>query len=147
MVRSAGWKELFGSQAIANKAAVSTEDGQEVIITGAMAFPFCFCSLVLSRPCVIRLFCGGGVSSHGGDDIPSEFLENAKRIGEQALKILPQLCTPSGLNLGRGPAVRCRKVQGKEWHALLRLLGQSLQPMPVRAVVARTAHRHDADPH
>ncbi|CAE7213657.1 unnamed protein product [Symbiodinium sp. CCMP2456] len=50
--------------AIANKAAVSTEDGQEVIITG--------------------------------DDIPSEFLENAKRIGEQALKILPQLCTPSG---------------------------------------------------
>eukprot|EP00440_Ansanella_granifera_P013420 gb/GFBE01014584.1/.p1 GENE.gb/GFBE01014584.1/~~gb/GFBE01014584.1/.p1 ORF type:complete len:448 (+),score=189.82 gb/GFBE01014584.1/:1-1344(+) len=50
--------------AIANKAAVSTEDGKEVIVTG--------------------------------DDIPAEFLENAKRIGEQALKILPQLKTPTG---------------------------------------------------
>jgi hypothetical protein len=50
--------------AIANKAAVSTEDGQEVIITG--------------------------------DDIPKEFLENAKRIGREALKVLPQLTTPDG---------------------------------------------------
>jgi len=50
--------------AIANKAAVSTEDGQEVIITG--------------------------------DDIPTEFLENAKRIGKEALKMLPQLKTPNG---------------------------------------------------
>jgi len=50
--------------AIANKAAVSTEDGQEVIITG--------------------------------DDIPEEFLENAKRIGREALKVLPQLKTPNG---------------------------------------------------
>ncbi|CAJ1381690.1 unnamed protein product [Effrenium voratum] len=50
--------------AIANKAAVSTEDGQEVIITG--------------------------------DDIPAEFLDNAKRIGKAALEVLPQLTTPSG---------------------------------------------------
>jgi len=50
--------------AIANKAAVSTEDGKEVIVTG--------------------------------DDIPEEFLENAKRIGKQALSILPQLTTPNG---------------------------------------------------
>jgi hypothetical protein len=50
--------------AIANKAAVSTEDGQERIVTG--------------------------------DDIPSEFLENAKRIGKEALKVLPQLKTPNG---------------------------------------------------
>lgn len=50
--------------AIANKAAVSTEDGTEVIVTG--------------------------------DDIPEEFLENAKRIGKEALKVLPQLTAPSG---------------------------------------------------
>uniref|UniRef100_A0A7S1M5E7 ATP-grasp domain-containing protein n=1 Tax=Alexandrium catenella TaxID=2925 RepID=A0A7S1M5E7_ALECA len=50
--------------AIANKAAVSTEDGQEQIVTG--------------------------------DDIPDEFLENAKRIGSEALKVLPQLTTPNG---------------------------------------------------
>ena len=103
-------------QAIANKAAVSTEDGQEVIITGAMAFSSCFCTLVLSRPRVIMRYpslsvCVFVVLLHGGDDIPSEFLENAKRIGEQALKILPQLCTPSGLNLGRGSAVWFHKDQ------------------------------------
>merc|ERR1712031_105626 len=40
--------------AIANMAAVSTEDGAEKIVTG--------------------------------DDIPKEFLENAKKIGRQALK-------------------------------------------------------------
>jgi len=50
--------------AIANKAAVSTEDGKEIIVTG--------------------------------DDIPSEFLENAKRIGKQAIGVLPQLKTPNG---------------------------------------------------
>eukprot|EP00434_Breviolum_minutum_P008901 symbB.v1.2.007849.t1/scaffold448.1/size203282/1 len=50
--------------AIANKAAVSTEDGTEVIVTG--------------------------------DDIPEEFLENAKRIGKEALKVLPQLTAPTG---------------------------------------------------
>jgi len=54
--------------AIANKAAVSTEDGKEVIITG--------------------------------DDIPTEFLENAKRIGREALKCLPQLRTPDGQPIG-----------------------------------------------
>ena len=43
--------------AIANKAAVSTEDGTEHIVTG--------------------------------DDIPEEFLENAKRIGKEALKAQP----------------------------------------------------------
>jgi len=50
--------------AIANKAAVSTDDGEERIVTG--------------------------------DDIPEEFLENAKRIGREALKILPQLKAPNG---------------------------------------------------
>jgi len=50
--------------AIANKAAVSTDDGEERIITG--------------------------------DDIPEEFLENAKRIGREALKVLPQLKAPNG---------------------------------------------------
>jgi hypothetical protein len=54
--------------AIANKAAVSTEDGKEVIVTG--------------------------------DDIPAEFLENAKRIGQEALKSLPQLRTPDGQPIG-----------------------------------------------
>eukprot|EP00420_Gonyaulax_spinifera_P039362 CAMPEP_0197888814 /NCGR_PEP_ID=MMETSP1439-20131203/22184_1 /TAXON_ID=66791 /ORGANISM="Gonyaulax spinifera, Strain CCMP409" /LENGTH=172 /DNA_ID=CAMNT_0043508739 /DNA_START=30 /DNA_END=545 /DNA_ORIENTATION=- len=54
--------------AIANRAAVSTEDGQEVIVTG--------------------------------DDIPSEFLENAKRIGKEALKALPQLKAPNGQPVG-----------------------------------------------
>mmetsp|Transcript_43556 Transcript_43556/g.100315 ORF Transcript_43556/g.100315 Transcript_43556/m.100315 type:complete len:413 (+) Transcript_43556:52-1290(+) len=50
--------------AIANKAAVSTEDGAEHIVTG--------------------------------DDIPEEFLENAKRIGKEALKVLPELKAPNG---------------------------------------------------
>jgi len=50
--------------AIANKAAVSTDDGMEQIVTG--------------------------------DDIPEEFLENAKRIGREALKCLPELKTPNG---------------------------------------------------
>mmetsp|Transcript_4178 Transcript_4178/g.11651 ORF Transcript_4178/g.11651 Transcript_4178/m.11651 type:complete len:413 (-) Transcript_4178:73-1311(-) len=50
--------------AIANKAAVSTDDGVEQIVTG--------------------------------DDIPEEFLENAKRIGKEALKCLPQLRAPNG---------------------------------------------------
>merc|ERR1719356_1026990 len=50
--------------AIANKAAVSTDDGVEQIVTG--------------------------------DDIPEEFLENAKRIGKEALKCLPALRTPTG---------------------------------------------------
>merc|ERR1712167_462035 len=54
--------------AIANKAAVSTDDGQEVIITG--------------------------------DDIPKEFLENAKRIGRQVLKVLPQMHGPDGRPIG-----------------------------------------------
>eukprot|EP00933_Yihiella_yeosuensis_P005184 TRINITY_DN109659_c0_g1_i1.p1 TRINITY_DN109659_c0_g1~~TRINITY_DN109659_c0_g1_i1.p1 ORF type:complete len:472 (-),score=127.47 TRINITY_DN109659_c0_g1_i1:252-1667(-) len=54
--------------AIANKAAVSTEDGKEVIVTG--------------------------------NDIPREFLENAKRIGKEALKVLPQLKAPNGQPLG-----------------------------------------------
>merc|ERR1719284_2153184 len=31
-----------------------------------------------------------------GDDIPAEFLESAKKIGEQAIKALPQLRAPSG---------------------------------------------------
>merc|ERR1712066_1101762 len=31
-----------------------------------------------------------------GDDIPKEFFENAKRIGEQAIKVLPQLKTAGG---------------------------------------------------
>lgn len=50
--------------AIANMAAVSTEDGAEKIITG--------------------------------DDIPAEFLENAKKIGQEALKALPELKVPTG---------------------------------------------------
>jgi len=50
--------------AIANKAAVSSKDGKEHIVTG--------------------------------DEIPKEFLENAKRIGAQALKVLPQLKTAGG---------------------------------------------------
>jgi len=50
--------------AIANKAAVSTDDGVERIVTG--------------------------------DDIPEEFLENAKRIGREALKCLPECKTPDG---------------------------------------------------
>jgi len=50
--------------AIANMAAVSTEDGAERIVTG--------------------------------DDIPAEFLENAKRIGRQAIKSLPDLRAPGG---------------------------------------------------
>merc|ERR1711998_744536 len=31
-----------------------------------------------------------------GDDIPQDFLEEAKRIGKEALKALPQLTTPDG---------------------------------------------------
>merc|ERR1719487_355911 len=50
--------------AIANMAAVSTEDGAERIITG--------------------------------DDIPPEFLENAKKIGQEAIKCLPPLKCPTG---------------------------------------------------
>lgn len=50
--------------AIANMAAVSTEDGAERIVTG--------------------------------DDIPVEFLENAKKIGEQAIKCLPDMQVPGG---------------------------------------------------
>jgi len=53
--------------AIANKAAVSTEDGKEHIITG--------------------------------DDIPSEFLEEAKKIGQQAVKCLPDLKVAGGGSL------------------------------------------------
>jgi len=57
----------FGGEfcyAIANKAAVSTESGEEIIITG--------------------------------DDIPPEFLENAKRIGKLAVDSMPKLKTPKG---------------------------------------------------
>eukprot|EP00929_Paragymnodinium_shiwhaense_P103251 TRINITY_DN665_c0_g1_i3.p1 TRINITY_DN665_c0_g1~~TRINITY_DN665_c0_g1_i3.p1 ORF type:complete len:450 (-),score=129.00 TRINITY_DN665_c0_g1_i3:540-1889(-) len=50
--------------AIANMAAVSTEDGAERIVTG--------------------------------DDIPEEFLENAKKIGAEAIKCLPKLKCPGG---------------------------------------------------
>jgi len=50
--------------AIANKAAVSTKDGKEAIVTG--------------------------------NDIPREFLLAAKRIGEQAIKVLPKLRLPGG---------------------------------------------------
>lgn len=50
--------------AIANKAAVSTKDGKEQIVTG--------------------------------DDIPREFLENAKRIGQQAVKQVPKMKTANG---------------------------------------------------
>merc|ERR550514_1100307 len=50
--------------AIANMAAVSTEDGKERIITG--------------------------------DDIPSEFLEAAKKIGQEAIKVLPDMKVPGG---------------------------------------------------
>jgi len=50
--------------AIANKAAVSTKDGKEQIVTG--------------------------------DDIPAEFLENAKRIGAQAVKQVPKMKTANG---------------------------------------------------
>lgn len=53
--------------AIANRAAVSSDDGKEHIVTG--------------------------------DDIPEEFLENAKRIGEQALKCLPELKAPDGQSI------------------------------------------------
>jgi len=50
--------------AIANMAAVSTEDGKERIVTG--------------------------------DDIPKEFLEEAKKIGAQAIKCLPDLKVQGG---------------------------------------------------
>lgn len=50
--------------AIANMAAVSTEDGAERIVTGS--------------------------------DIPAEFLENAKRIGQEAIKCLPPTRCPTG---------------------------------------------------
>jgi len=55
--------------AMANRAAVSTAEGEQVgIITG--------------------------------DDIPEDFLENAKRIGREALKALPQLTTSDGQPIG-----------------------------------------------
>mmetsp|Transcript_1742 Transcript_1742/g.3870 ORF Transcript_1742/g.3870 Transcript_1742/m.3870 type:complete len:491 (-) Transcript_1742:295-1767(-) len=60
--------------AIANMAAVSTEDGAERIITG--------------------------------DDIPEEFLENAKRIGKEAIKCLPKLQVPN--DSGEVPMVLVR---------------------------------------
>jgi len=50
--------------AIANMAAVSTQDGKEQIVTG--------------------------------DDIPKEFFENAKRIAEKAIKVLPNLKVADG---------------------------------------------------
>jgi len=50
--------------AIANMAAVSTEDGKERIVTG--------------------------------DDIPKEFLEEARKIGQQAIKCLPNLKVQGG---------------------------------------------------
>merc|ERR1712232_616394 len=59
--------------AIANIAAVSSEDGAERIITG--------------------------------DDIPAEFLENAKKIGQEAIKCLPPLRCPTG---GEVPMVLVR---------------------------------------
>eukprot|EP00442_Polarella_glacialis_P027369 CAMPEP_0115106300 /NCGR_PEP_ID=MMETSP0227-20121206/36575_1 /TAXON_ID=89957 /ORGANISM="Polarella glacialis, Strain CCMP 1383" /LENGTH=410 /DNA_ID=CAMNT_0002503875 /DNA_START=76 /DNA_END=1308 /DNA_ORIENTATION=+ len=67
------WFDGEFAYAIANKAAVSTEDGQEVIVTG--------------------------------DDIPAEFLENAKRIGREALKVLPRLVGADGQRKGL-PVVR-----------------------------------------
>lgn len=67
------WFDGKFAYAIANKAAVSTEDGEEVIITG--------------------------------DDIPSDFLMNAMRIGREALQVLPRLQSldgePAGLPLVR----------------------------------------------
>jgi len=55
--------------AMANRAAVSTAEGERVgIITG--------------------------------DDIPQDFLEEAKKIGMEALKALPQLTTPAGHPIG-----------------------------------------------
>merc|ERR1711904_752113 len=55
--------------AMANRAAVSTADGETVgIITG--------------------------------DDIPKDFLEEAKKIGKAALESLPQLTTPDGQPIG-----------------------------------------------
>lgn len=55
--------------AIANRAAVSTADGEKVgIITG--------------------------------DEIPKDFLEEAKKIGKEALKSLPQMTTPAGHPVG-----------------------------------------------
>merc|ERR1711988_450958 len=55
--------------AMANRAAVSTGEGEKVgIITG--------------------------------DDIPQDFLEEAKKIGKAALKSLPQLKTPDGQPIG-----------------------------------------------
>jgi hypothetical protein len=35
-----------------------------------------------------------------GDDIPKEFLDNAKRIGEQAIKVLPDMKTENGKSVG-----------------------------------------------
>jgi len=55
--------------AMANRAAVSTAEGEKV-----------------------------GIIS--GDEIPQDFLENAKRIGKEALKALPQLATPAGHPIG-----------------------------------------------
>jgi len=60
------WNGEF-QYAVCNKAAVSSEDGSETIITG--------------------------------EDIPLEFLEHAKRIGKEALKVLPDERTPDGKQL------------------------------------------------
>merc|ERR1719379_1606705 len=61
--------------AMANRAAVSTADGEKVgIITG--------------------------------DDIPKDFLEEAKKIGKEALKSLPQLTTPDGSPIGMPTCIR-----------------------------------------
>jgi hypothetical protein len=59
---------------VAKSARVSalSQDGTEVIVTGLQQFP--------RRQ---RAFCG---ILWAGDDIPEEFLENAKRIGKEALK-------------------------------------------------------------
>merc|ERR1719230_371994 len=39
-------------------------------------------------------------------EIPPEFLENAKRIGQDALKSLPQLTTPDGQSIGMPTCIR-----------------------------------------
>merc|ERR1719343_1992155 len=41
-----------------------------------------------------------------GDDIPKEFFENAKRIGEQAIKVMPKLKTAGGKSV-KNIMVRC----------------------------------------
>merc|ERR1719230_623667 len=63
------WFNSEFQYAIANRAAVSTAEGEKVGVIGQ-------------------------------DDIPPEFLENAKRIGKQALEALPVLTTPDGQQIG-----------------------------------------------